>query len=416
MTTAALPRPHDKPLKFDNSAALLKKARSRVAGLTLSMMKRPEHFCEGRFPVFLDRGSGALVTDVDGNEYIDFICGLGGNALGHADPAWLDAVQGVLGQGVLHSLPHSLEAQVADALVECIPGAEMARLFKTGADATSAAVRLARHLTGREKVVTVGYNGWHDHFMFDTPGVPNAVASLTTRLPLFVPENERQLLEHLEREGRETAALLLSVPYNRVLDAEFLGEVRRVCSEQGVLLVFDEIVTGFRVALGGVEELFGVTPDLSTYSKAFTGGMPLSALVGPRRHMESIEALQVSTTFGGELLALSSALNCIRQFQERKLVNHMGELGRHLREGVNQVAEEVGSPLRVIGYDAIPLFCFDREMPRHVEQMRMFQGEMAERGVLLRRDVNFFTAAHSLAQIDFTVEAARESLAAMRGS
>ncbi len=410
MVLSSLPRPHRSPWPLTRSNALLHQAEHFIPGVTLSMMKRPEHFAPGRFPVFLQSGSGAVVSDADDNEYVDFICGLGANSLGHQHPVLKEALLGTLGHGLLHSLPHELEVACVKALVDIVDGAEMARLFKTGADATSAAMRLARALTGKERILTIGYNGWHDQFMFDTPGVPAALSALTTRLPLQRPEQEAQVLDTVSAQGEELAAVLLSVPYNRVLNRDFLVELRALCSESGVKLVFDEIVTGFRIALGGVQEYFGVAPDYACFSKAMAGGMPLSAVVGPRAALQHMERLQVSTTFGGELLSLSAALACMDFYQKQKVPEHLARLGNRLKSGVNALSEELGSPLRVVGYDAIPFFLFDQQMERHGELMQVFQGAMAEHGVLLRRDVNFLCAAHTDEQIEYTLEAARKAL------
>lgn len=410
----SLPRPHILPWHLDRSAALLERARGSVAGLTLSMMKRPEHFAPGSFPVYLARGHGALVEDVDGNEYVDFVSGLGANTLGHGHPALVSAAKSALEAGFLHSLPAPLEVECAEALLATLPNAEMVRFFKTGADATSAAVRLARAISGKEKIFTIGYNGWHDHFMFDTPGVPAALSSLTTRLPLFRPEDEGPVLEAIRKESAELAAVLLSLPYGRVISREFLVELRSLCTERGVLLVFDEIVTGLRIALGGAAEFYDVQADFSCFSKALAAGMPLSALVGPRRHLEVMERLQVSTTFGGELLSLAVCRAALGVYRETNYIEHLAALGRQLREGVNRVAEELDSSLRVLGYDAIPFFFSHPEPARNGAFLKELQGQMAERGVLLRRDVNFISGAHTAEQIDFTVDAVRQSLVALR--
>jgi aminotransferase MxcL len=180
-----------------------------------------------------------------------------------------------------------------------------------------------------------------------------------------------------------------------------------------VLLILDEIVTGFRLALGGAQEHYGVRADLACYSKALAAGLPLSAVAGPRAHLEQMEKLQVSTTFGGELLSLAVCRAALDIYQKTDHVPRVNALGRRLREGINRAAEEVGSSLRVRGHDSLPFFGFDPDPVRHAAAMRVFQGEMAARGVLLRRDVNFISGAHQPAHIDFTVEAARASLQAM---
>jgi aminotransferase MxcL len=398
---------------FERSQALFERARRVVPGVTQSMMKRPEHFAPGRFPIYLSGGRGALVRCADGFDYIDYVSGLGTNSLGHQHPALLAAVRSLLETGFNHSLPHELELTAAEKLSDLLRNAEMVRFFKTGADATSAAVRLARAITAKDHVVAVGYNGWHDHFMFDTPGVPKALAALSERRPLFVPSDEAALLERVNDGGAEIAAVVLAVPYNRVLSREFLLDLRAVCSQRGVLLIFDEIVTGFRIALAGVQDYYGVEADLACYSKALAAGMPLSAVTGPRKYLEVMERLQVSTTFGGELLSLAVCVAALEVYRSTDYVSHLATLGRCLREGVNRVATETGSPLRIIGYDAIPFFSFDPDRSRHEALMAPFQAEMAARGVILRRDVNFLSGAHTLAQVDFTVTATADSLRAL---
>ncbi|MFY0573614.1 aminotransferase class III-fold pyridoxal phosphate-dependent enzyme [Cystobacter fuscus] len=301
----SLPRPIVGKMDLTNSNRLLAEAKRLVPGLTQTMMKKPEMFAPGSFPVYLARGQGALVEDVDGQQYIDFICGLGANSLGHNHPAVVDTIRRHLDEGLLHSLPTAWEVSAARTLVEMIPGAEMARFFKTGADATSAAVRLARYVTGKEHLITIGYNGWHDHFMYDTPGVPAVLAQYTTRMPLFEEPDEAALLARIEQTGSQLAAVLLSVPFNRCLTREFMHKLRATCTAHGVLLIQDEVITGFRLAPGGAQQFFDVKADFVCLSKAIAAGMPLSAVAGPEKFLSKLADLQVSTTFGGELLSLA---------------------------------------------------------------------------------------------------------------
>lgn len=412
---AGLPRPRSGALELTRSHELLAEARRSIPGVTQSLMKRPEMFALGSFPVYLAGGRGALVRDVDGNEYVDFICGLGANTLGHNHPAVLAAIRGNLERGLLHSLPCEVEVSATRELLELIPGAEMARFFKTGADATSAAVRLARYVTGREKIVTIGYNGWHDHFMFDTPGVPNALREHTFRMPLMAPAQEAEVLSLVEQRGAEIALVLCSLPYNRCVSREFLLSLRELCKARGVLFVFDEVVTGFRIALGGAQEFYGVQADYVCLSKGIAAGMPLSAVAGPRELMQRMADLQVSTTFGGELLSLEVCRAALRVYRETDYVGRIARLGKRLREGVNAVAERVGASLRIVGYDAIPLFRFSEDLAQHTRLAERFLGAMARRGVILRRDVNFISGAHTEEQVDFTVRATAGALAEMAG-
>ena len=398
---------------LEKSNALLADARNMIAGVTQSMMKKPEQFCLGKFPVYLESGNGAEVTDVDGNTYIDYICGLGANALGHNYPAVTAAISQNLHKGLLHSLPAPVEVKTAKVLIDIIPHAQMVRFFKTGADANSAAVRLARFCTQKDKIVTVGYNGWHDHYMFDTPGVPKSIAEFTYRMPLFQPSDEQPLLDLIEEKGDELAAVLLSIPYNRELSPDFFQQVKKACNTHNVIFIIDEVVSGFRLAKGGAQEYFNVEADLVTLSKGLAAGMPLSAVVGKKALLDEMEKLQVSTTFGGEMLSLEVCAAAIDTYQTTNYISHIHALGKKLKEGINQAAERLNAPLRVVGYDAIPMFLFAKNPAVHVKLAEPFVGLMAAQGFILRRDVNFLCAAHTEQHIEKTIDAVTSALQQM---
>ncbi|MBD1583974.1 aspartate aminotransferase family protein [Pseudoalteromonas sp. S16_S37] len=405
---------NNQPLSFTQSQQLQAQGEQVIAGFTQSMMKKPEQFSPGAFPVYLAKGEGAMVTDVDGNQYIDFICGLAANTLGHNHPVVVNAITENLSKGLIHSLPTPIEVQTAQTLVDVIPGAQMARFFKTGADANSAAVRLARHVTGRDEIMTVGYNGWHDQYMFDTPGVPAVIAQLTHRMPLFTPADEPKIIEKIAERKDELAVVLLSVPYNRVLEKAFLQQLRETCTEHGVILVFDEVVTGFRLAPGGAQEFFGVTADLVTLSKGIAAGMPLSAVAGKSDIMSRINELQVSTTFGGEMLSLEVCDAVLKEYQRTEFTKHIAKLGAILKAEVNQISEQLGTPLRVVGYDPIPMFLFAKKPEEHVKFAIPFLAQMAKRGILMRREVNFICGVHTQEHINETIAAVKASLIEMK--
>ena len=402
-----------KPLLLERSLNLLAEAKELIPGVTQSLMKRPEAFAPGAYPVYLASGAGATVRDVDGNEYIDYVCGLGANGLGHNHPAIVEAILEALRGGLSHSLPTELELEAARRLVEVIPGAERVRFFKTGADATSAAVRLARHVTGKSRILTVGYNGWHDHFMYDTSGVPSSLSQLSQRMPLFSESDEPRLLERVAQDGRELAAVVLSLPYGRCISADFLHRLRAACHAVSALLVLDEVVTGFRLALGGAQELFDLSADIVCLSKALAAGMPLSAVTGPRAILEQMEALQVSTTFGGERLSLAACHAALGVYRDTPAIAHMHDMGERLRDGVNRVSEATGASLRIVGYAPIPFFQFSPDPVHNAAQMEHFLAGMARRGVLLRRDVNFLSCVHTPDQIEHTIDAAQATLEEM---
>lgn len=400
-------------LNLERSFSLQAKAKAQIGGLTQSLMKRPEQFCPGQCPVFLERGEGAEVWDVDGNRYIDYVSGLAATTLGHKHPKILEAITQTLDkQGIIQSLPTALELDAADQVMSAIPNTEMVRFFKTGTDANTAALRIARHLTGRDAFISVGYNGWHDQFMFDTPGIPACIQEgMTHRVMLMPPGSEETLLNTIKDKGSECAALLMSIPYNRELSRDFLLDIRELCTQKGILWIVDEVVTGFRLALGGVQEYFGIQGDLITLSKGLAAGMPLSAVAGPRKNMQCLDKLQVSTTFGGECLSLATCRAAIQEYKRGDYVQELWRKGARLRAGLERAAKDNNARLKVLGYDPMPMLRFAPAMPDHVPIATKFVGAMAQRGVLMRRDVNFMCDAHHDDLIDETIQAAHEVLA-----
>lgn len=405
ITPAAAPAPAagtppvraDEPLPLHRSQVWLQRAEKMIPGLTQTFQKRPENFAPGAYPNYLERGDGALVWDVDGTCYIDFICALGAVTLGHNHPAVTTTIHDRAAQGVLHSLPASAEVSLAEQFVAAVPGVEMVRFLKTGADACSAAVRLARHLTGRDGLLLAGYHGWHDHLAAGGPGVPASVLADSTRVRLDSPDDEDLLIDQV---SERTAAVVLSTPYHRRLERGFLERLRGACDKAGALLVMDEIVTGFRLAPGGLGQLLNVPGDIRCFSKGLAAGLPLAAVGGSREVMRDFAALHVSTTFGGELLSLQVARAALREYARDRYYASIAALGHRLREGINGHAAQRGLRPVVDGYDPMPFL----RLP--APAARAFIAAMARRGVLMRRGVNFVSAAHTAEQIDFAVAAA----------
>ncbi|MEU3017491.1 aminotransferase class III-fold pyridoxal phosphate-dependent enzyme [Nocardiopsis sp. NPDC007018] len=404
-----LPR-GDRPLPLQRSNALRKRALAVIPGMTQTYQKRPVHFAEGEYPVYAERGDGAVIWDVDGTPYVDFVLALGAATLGYNHPALTNAIRERAGRGTLLSLPSQSEISLSESLVDEIPEAEMVRFLKTGAEACSAAVRLARHKTGRDRVLLIGYHGWHDQLGGRGGGIPRATAALSERRELDGPYDSR-LLEYLRRgQGEQLAAVVLSSPYDTVLERRFLHELRAICDEQGCLLVLDEIVTGFRLAPGGLGHLHGVRADLTCLSKGLAAGMPLAALLGPRAIMAEMAELSVSTTFGGELLSIEAARVALREYSKDDYYGRIANLGARLRDGINLHARELGLGAVVVGHDAMPCLRFSPDPALHAARSQRFQARMAEHGYLFRRDVNFISAAHTGEQIESAVDAARTAL------
>jgi len=294
----------------------------------------------GAGPLFMDRGYGARCWDVDGNGYVDYVMGLLPVVLGHCDPDVDAAIIRQMERGQTLSLPTPIEGELADVLIAEIPSAEMVRFGKNGSDVTSAAIRLARAHTGRERVLVAGYHGWHDWYIGTTTrdlGVPQAVAALTKKIPF----NDLDRAAEEIRKG-DVAAIILE-PAGAVDPADgYLEGLRDLTFQHGTVLIFDEIVTGFRVDMGGAQKLFGVTPDLSTFGKAIANGMPLSAVVGSKAIMQHMDDIFFSGTFGGECLSLAAALATIRKLKSSNAVARMKAFGRDISAALNLVIAEAG--------------------------------------------------------------------------
>jgi glutamate-1-semialdehyde aminotransferase len=400
------------------SAALLERARGLIPGLTQTLAKGPAQHVRGVSPAYLQSGRGARVRDVDGNEYTDWSMAIGPLVLGYAHPAVDEAIRRQLADGITFSLMHPLEVEVAEMLRDFVPNAESVRFSKTGADVTSAAVRVARAFTGREKVVTCGYHGWHDWSIAVTDRTRGIPASTRDLSFTFEYNRIETLLESIDRD---TACVILEPVVFAPPAPGFLEEVRDVCRRNGALLVFDEMWTGFRLALGGAQEKFGVVPDLATFSKAIANGMPLSALTGRRDVLAVLEKdVFFYTTFGGEALSLAAARACLRELADRSVPRVLAETGARIRDGYNRLARTLGVDAwtRCVGMDCRTLVVFDGPGDVPLLTRSLVQQELVRRGILWggshtvsfshgERDVSSLLAAY--AEILPIVDEARET-------
>jgi len=389
------------------------RARRVIPSATQTFSKGYTQFVQGVAPVFLARGRGSHVWDVDGNEYIDYPMALGPIVLGYDDADVVAAARAQLADGVTFSLAHPLEVEVAELLETLVPCAEMVRFGKNGSDATSGAIRAARAYTGRDMVACCGYHGWQDWYIGTTTrrrGVPDEVCALTRTFGY----NDLASLERLfaEYPGRIAAVILEPVGVVEPRD-EFLQRVAALTHANDAVLVFDEIVTGFRLALGGAQERFGVTPDLACFGKAMANGFPLSAVVGRREIMEVFDEIFFSFTFGGEALSLAAARATITKLRDRNVIDHLWRQGAALRDGYNALAREVGlaARTRCVGFPPRTVLTFTDESGADSLAMKsLFQQEMIKRGILTAGGFNM-CYAHSPADVTRTLEACQAALA-----
>ena len=287
------------------SDELYQKALNLIPSTTQTLAKGPQQNIKGIAPKYLVRGNGSHVWDIDGNEFIDFNMAIGPLSLGYSYDKVDNAIKKQLEDGITFSLMHPLEVEVAELLNKIIPNAESVRYSKTGADVTSAAIRVARAFTKREKILCCGYHGWHDWYISVTDrnaGIPKALQDLTFTF------NYNDILSLIDSIDKDTAAVILEPFVFEAPKDNFLHKLRDVCDKNGTLLIFDEMWTGFRIALGGAQEYFGVKADLATFSKAVANGMPLGILVGRKDVMSVLEKdVFFFTTFGGEALSSGSS-------------------------------------------------------------------------------------------------------------
>jgi glutamate-1-semialdehyde 2,1-aminomutase len=396
---------------FSESMAWLARARRVVPGTSQTLSKGPGMFVEGAYPVFLERGLGAHVWDVDGHEYVDYIMGLASITLGYAHPAVVDAVARQLARGSIFSLPHPLEVEVSERLCDVIPCAEMVRFVKTGSEADAAAVRVARAATGRDVVLFAGYLGWHSWYAVTTPrskGIPKDEARLVAPFSY----NDLDSLERVLEEHRGQVAAVMMEPV--LLDAPasgFLAGVKAAAHRHGALLIFDEIVSGFRWAVGGAQEHFGVVPDLATFGKGMANGLPLAAVVGPRDLMREFEDVFVSSTFGGDTLALAACLATLDVYRREPVIEHLWRMGRRFQDGFTALAERLGVPARTVGYPVHPKIVIEHRSPEQARlSMSLFLQETAARGAIFHFAGFNISFSHTEADVDHTLAACEAAL------
>jgi glutamate-1-semialdehyde aminotransferase len=377
--------------------------------VTQTLAKGPGQFTKGVAPKYLAKGKGSHVWDVDGNEYIDYNAAIGPLSLGYCYPAVDDAIRAQLEDGITFSLMHPLEVELSELIIQTIPNAEAVKISKTGADVCSAAIRVARAFTGRDKVFCCGYHGWHDWYIGITSrnaGIPEAIQDMTFTF-------EYNDIESIKAALDETVAALILEPF--IFEAPkpgFLQELAEACRENGTLLIFDEMWTGFRIALGGAQEYFNVKADLAVFSKACANGMPIALLTGRADVMELFNSQVFSyTTFGGEALSLAACIATINELKDKNVPAYLDEKGALLKDGYNQLAIELGMDkyTRCIGYNCRSMVTFTPDAGNGLEVKTLMQQEMIKRGVLWAGFHNM-CFSHSDEDIDYTLSAYREVL------
>ena len=390
------------------SDELYKKALNLIPATTQTLAKGPQQNVKGIAPKYLVKGKGSHVWDVDGNEYLDFNMGIGPLSLGYAYDKVDEAIKKQLEDGITFSLMHPLEVEVAELLNKIIPNAESIRYSKVGADVTTAAIRVARAYTKRQKILCCGYHGWHDWYISVTDrnaGIPQAVQDLTFTF------NYNDIQSIMDSIDEDTAAVILEPFVFEAPKDNFLQKLRDICTKNGTLLIFDEMWTGFRIALGGAQEFFNVKADLATFSKAVANGMPIAILAGRKDVMKVLEKdVFFFTTFGGEALSLAAVIATVNEIKEKNVPAYLAKQGKKLKDGYNQIAKELEMPYtKCIGYECRSLMTFDASAGNPLEMKSLVQQEMIKRGILWGGFHNM-SFSHSDKDVEYTLKTYKDVL------
>jgi glutamate-1-semialdehyde 2,1-aminomutase len=415
------------PPAVSPSADLLERARRVLPGGALATFVMPDEVAG-----VIDRGAGSRIYDLDGREYIDYVLGSGPMIVGHCHPEVVAAVEQQLLRGTqFYTLTESAIA-LAELLVEAIPCADQVKLVSSGAEATFQALRIARAATGRDKVLKFrgAYHGHHDYAMegsgLATAGIPGAIGDA---LVTGTFNDADQAVELIERHRDELAAVIVEpVQRNTSPRNGFLQALRAATTAHGIVLVFDEMVTGFRLAWGGGQERFGVVPDLATYGKAIGGGLPVAAVAGraglmahvdPRRAAEP-GYVYASGTLNGNPLGTAAGLATLRVLRAPGVFARLEAIGERLRAGLRRAAAAAPFPVQVVGEGAMAAVLFADGDPLEVAtaarsdpaRRRRVEMELLRRGIFVNLPAKFYLCIeHDEAQVDATVAAFQEALA-----
>jgi glutamate-1-semialdehyde aminotransferase len=402
-------------LQLDNSLALFEEAKSLIPGGVLGI-RRPYNFVVGEYPVFFDEGKGSHVIDVDGNEYIDYLCAYGPIIIGNREEEIDNAViRQIKEKGFCFSLTQSYQNKLALKLKELIPCAEMSLFLTTGSDATTCAIRLSRSYTGKVKVLRCGYHGWHDWCVEVKGGVPEKVYEDVQAFPY----NDLQTLETMLIANKNDTAAVIITPLAHPLADDisepakgYLQGVKDLCKKYGAVLIFDEIRTGFRVSLGGAQKYYGVTPDLAVFGKAMANGYPIGAVTGKAEIMKEGEKnVFISSTFFPNSLSYVAALKTIEILERDNILGQIWDKGEWFINQVRALCEKYPVGAKISGIPPMMFITFEKDSEKIYKNRRTdFYTQLIRRKIFLQPfHHGYICARHSQDDLQKTVDAIEES-------
>lgn len=425
-------------MRTDRSEQLFTEARQLIPGGVDSPVRAFR--AVGGQPLFIDRASGCRLVDVDGNSFVDYVGSWGPLILGHAHPTVVRALQAAAERGTSYGAPTPLESELAHLIIDAMPAVEMVRFVNSGTEAVMSALRLARAYTGRDKIVKFAgcYHGHTDGLLVqagsgattlgvpDSPGVPPAIAQMTLSLPY---NSEGAVEEAFRRYPQEIAAVIVEpVAGNMGVvppKEGYLQALRQITRSHGALLIFDEVITGFRVAYGGAQSLFGVMPDLTTMGKIIGGGLPVGAYGGARAIMEKVSPagpVYQAGTLSGNPLAMTAGIETLKLLRQPGSYERLEQLSVRLCEGLGEAARRAGKPafqtrlgsMSTTFFTADPVVDYQSALTSDTAIYGRFFRGMLERGFYFapsQFEATFVSLAHQEADIEATISAAQEVLA-----
>lgn len=395
-------------MNLDKTAQLIEKKKHIIPGG--NTFSKTSFFEQGLTPFALSSATGAYVMDVDGNQYIDYIQGLGCVSLGYCFEPVDAAIKDQLNNGISFSLMNPLEVEVAEKLISLIPSAEMVRFGKNGSDVLSAAVKLSRFVTKKDHILYSGYHGWHDWVISNSSrpgGIPDSVRGLSHK---FVFNDIESLEARIDEFGNNVACVVMDLVARHCPEPGFLEQVRELTRERNIILIFDEVITGFRVEKGGAQSLYNVTPDLSCFGKAMANGMPLAALVGRKEYMEQFDDIFFSLTFAGETLSLAAASATIDFYNKIDVIGDIVNKGEVLKQGFENIIKEFGldDMIEISGIAQRPIMNIQHKYGETEEEAndiaKIIIQQFSERNILT--NISFFVSySHTMEDIESTLEA-----------
>jgi glutamate-1-semialdehyde 2,1-aminomutase len=378
---------------------------------TQTNAKRPYPAFDAVMPKYIVRGKGCRLWDMEGKEYIDYRLSLGPVTLGYCYEPVDDAVRAQMADGVLFSMASPIELDLARLIHEMVPNAEMVRFMKTGADVNSCNIRLAREHTRRDMILMSGYHGYPDWFQTaDSPN--NGVPEFMKEYVKIIPWGNCEEAERLIKQYGERIACVISIAYdfNEDTSGTYIRFLREKTREYGILLVMDEVLTGFRLAKGGAQEYFGVDADLAGYAKAMANGFPLSAYAGRKQYMEGLNRFKITTTYAGETLSIAAAIATLKIMQREPVHEHIWAMGRRLMAGFDRIVHDLGVPGHAAGLPPGSFLKFDHADPTYHDRLEyLWQRELYREGIFANNRW-FISYSHKPADIDESLEKASRAL------